>query len=63
MSLQAALHALVEGVGLNESSAGCDLMLVAGDGLSGLVLTYRHRTDADEYERRSWGEFAMTLDG
>lgn len=38
-------------------------MLVAVDGLSGLVLTYRHRTDADEYERRSWGEFAMTLDG
>jgi hypothetical protein len=63
VSPHAALNALVDCIGPDDGDAICDLMLVAGDGLSGLVLTYRHRTDADEYELRSWGQFAIALDG
>lgn len=53
----------MDDVGSDDSNACCDLMLVAGDGLSGVVLTYRRRVDADEYELRSWGRFAIALDG
>lgn len=63
VSPQAALHKLVDCVGPDDSNAGCDLTLVAGDGRSGLVLTYRHRADVDEYELRSWGQFAIAVDG
>lgn len=63
VSPREALDALVDDIGPDDSHASCDLMLVAGDGLSGLVLTYRHLTDADEYELRSWGQFAIALDG
>jgi hypothetical protein len=63
VSPRAALHALVPHVGPESGDADCDLLLVAGDGLSGLALTYRHMADADEYELRSWGQFAIALDG
>jgi hypothetical protein len=38
-----------------------DVLLVAGDGESGLRLEYDHYAHADEYELRVWGRFAVSV--
>lgn len=40
-----------------------DLMLIAVDRKSGLVLTWDHLAYADEYSLLTWGEFASDLTG
>lgn len=40
---------------------GSDLLLVTDDGESGLLLEYNHLSDADEYEMRTWGRYAVPV--
>lgn len=46
---------------IGPGGVGSDLLLVADEGQSGLRLGYNHHANADEYELRSWGRFALTV--
>jgi hypothetical protein len=41
--------------------AGPYILLVADEGDSGLRLSYKHYSNADQYELRSWGRYAFSL--
>lgn len=61
-----ALRTLPEHIGpkpgdVGPEGVGSDLLLVADEGQSGLRLEYNHYGQADEYELRSWGRYAVSL--
>jgi hypothetical protein len=66
VSVAAALRSLPEHIGPAPGDVGprgvaSDLLLVGDDGRSGLRLEYIHRSNADEYELRSWGRYAIPV--
>ena len=66
VSVAAVLRSLPQHIGpepgdVGPGGIGSDIVLVAEEGQSGLLLEYNHHAHADEYELRSWGRYARSV--